>query len=152
MKLDFGKPEEGFFIEEVGSNEVDTFNKLNKLSEKFLSARYNVEQSVSELSVSQGLAGIALLEGYDIKCLVEMKMYRELTSIVRHISLDTRTLNYMIESLPDLKKDMVWGENGLQDLMRYVQSLRIVSSEDDNIDYYKHMDLEYYLGALDYFI
>ena len=102
--------------------------------------------------VSEGLAGIALLEGYDIKCLIEMKMYRELTSIVRHISLDTRTLNYMIESLPDLKKDMVWGENGLQDLMRYVQSLRIVSSEDDNIDYYKHMDLEYYLGALDYFI
>ena len=152
MKLDFGKTEEGFFIEEVGSNEVDTFNKLNKLSEKFLSARYNVEQSASELSVSQGIAGIALLEGYDIKCLIDMKMYRELTSIVRHISLDTRTLNYMIESLPDLKKDRVWGENGLQDLMKYVQSLRIVSSEDNNIDYYKHRDLEYYLGTLDYFI
>lgn len=190
MKLDFGKPEEGFFIEEVGNNEVDAFNKLNKLSEKFLSTRYNAEQSVSELServyhigvmnkdnesisiklsdclerlkgifesydinmVSQGIAGIALLEGYDIKCLIEMKMYRELTSIVRHISLDTRTINYMIESLPDLNQDRVWGENGLQDLMRYVQSLRIVSSEDNNIDYYKHMDLEYYLGTLDYFI
>lgn len=190
MKLDFGKPEEGFFIEEVGNNEVDAFNKLNKLSEKFLSTRYNAEQSVSELServyhigvmnkdnesisiklsdclerlkgifesydvnmVSQGIAGIALLEGYDIKCLIDMKMYRELTSIVRHISLDTRTLNYMIESLPDPKKDRVWGENGLQDLMKYVQSLRIVSSEDNNIDYYKHRDLEYYLGTLDYFI
>ena len=190
MKLDFGKPEEGFFIEEVGNNEVDALNKLNKLSEKFLSTRYNAEQSVSELSkrvyhigvmnkdnesisiklsdcferlkgifesydvnmVSQGIAGIALLEGYDIKCLIDMKMYRELTSIVRHISLDTRTLNYMIESLPDPKKDRVWGENGLQDLMKYVQSLRIVSSEDNNIDYYKHRDLEYYLGTLDYFI
>ena len=50
MKLDFGKPEEGFFIEEVGNNEVDAFNKLNKLSEKFLSTRYNAEKSVSELS------------------------------------------------------------------------------------------------------
>ena len=190
MKLDFGKPEAGFFIEEVGSNEVDALNKLNKLSEKFLSARYNMEKNVSELServyhigvmnkdnesiscklsdcleklkdifssydlnlVSEGLVGIALLEGYDIKCLIQMKMYRELTSIVRHISLDTRTLSYMIESLPDFKKDRVWGENGLQDLMKYVQSLRIVSSEDNNIDYYKHRDLEYYLGTLDYLI
>ena len=187
MKLDFGKPEEGFFIEEVGSNEVDAFNKLNKLSEKFLSDRYNAEQSVVELGervyhigvmnkdnesissklsdclerlkdifrtydlnlVGEGLAGIALLEGYDIKCLIEMKMYRELTSIVSHISLDTKTLNYMIELLPDLKKDRIWGENGLQDLMKYVQSLRIVSSGDNNIDYYKHRDLEYYLGTLD---
>lgn len=190
MKLDFGSAKEGFFIEEVGSNEIDAFNKLSKLSERFLSTRYNVEQSVSELServyhigvmnkdnesisiklsdclerlkdifssydlnlVSEGIAGIALLEGYDIKCLIEMKMYRELTSIVRHISLDTRTLNYMIESLPDFKKDRIWGENGLQDLMKYVQSLRIVSSEDNNIDYYKHRDLEYYLGTLDYLI
>lgn len=142
MKLDFGKPEEGFFIEEVGSNEIDTVNKLNKLSEKFLSTRYNAEQSVSELServyhigvmnkdnesisiklsdclerlkgifesydvnmVSQGIAGISLLEGYDIKCLIDMKMYRELTSIVRHINIDTRTLSFMIESLPNLKK------------------------------------------------
>ena len=186
MKLDFGKTEEGFFIEEVGGNEIDAVNKLNKLSEKFLSDRYNAEQSVGELCervyhmgvmnkdnesissklsdclerlkdifrsydlnlVSEGLAGIALLEGYDIKCLIEMKMYRELTSIVRHISLDKRTLNYMIESLPDLKKDRVWGENGLQDLIKYVQSLRIVSSGDNNIDYYKLRSLEYYLGNI----
>ena len=183
MKLDFGKTEEGFFIEEVGGNEIDAVNKLNKLSEKFLSTIVELGERVyhigvmnkdnesisSKLSdclerlkdifrtydlnlVGEGLAGIALLEGYDIKCLIEMKMYRELTSIVRHISLDTRTLNYMIELLPDLKKDIIWGENGLQDLMKYVQSLRIVSSEDNNIDYYKHRDLEYYLGTLDYFI
>ena len=43
MKLDFGKPEEGFFIEEVGGNEIDAVNELNKLSEKFLSTMYNAE-------------------------------------------------------------------------------------------------------------
>lgn len=190
MKLDFGRNEEGFFMEEVGSNEIDAVNKLNKLSEKFLSTRYNAEQSVSELServyhigvmnrgiesiscrlsdcleklkdifrpydinmVSEGIAGIALLEGYDIQCLVEMKMYRELTSIVRHISLDTKVLTFMIRALPDLKKYRVYGKEGLQDLLRYAQSLRVVSREDNRIDYYLHRDLDYYIGVLDYMI